>query len=152
MITNLTKEKLTEIILENKFLSKDVKSRIFQYIEDKEELVHSMVTFEDVLIKVISRILTHKDPDELFRILNIQMKEAECLCLTGRISRLVSVLDGFFEDIKIEILSSEVISSLILQITSIPGTVEEHKEEATRRLLESGYSLEEIVEWIEAIE
>ena len=111
-----------------------------------------MVSFEDVLIKVISRIIAYKDPDELFRILNIQMKEAECMCLTGRISRLISVLDGFFEDIRIEILSSEVISSLILQVTSIPGTVEEHKEEARRKLLESGYSLEEIVEWIEAIE
>ena len=80
------------------------------------------------------------------------MIESECMCLTGRISRLVSVLDGFSEDIRIQISSSEVISSLILQITSMPGTVEEHKEEATRRLLESEYSLEEIAEWIEAIE
>ena len=65
------------------------------------------------------------------------MKEGECLCLTERNSRMVSVLDGFFEDIRIQISSSEVISSLILQITSFPRTVQEHKE---------------IAEWIEAIE
>ena len=80
------------------------------------------------------------------------MKGEECMCLRGRMSRLVSVLDGFFDDIRIGISNSEVISSIILQITSIPGTTEEHKEIATRRLLESGYSLDEITPWIEAIE
>jgi hypothetical protein len=146
---SLEKEKMITIILENQILSENVKSRIIQYIEDKEELIHSMVTFEDLLIKVISRIISHCDPNELFRILNDQMIESECMCLTGRMSRLVSVLDGFFDDIRISIESSEVISSIILQITSIPGTVKEHKELATKKLLENGYSLEEIESWIE---
>jgi Leucine-rich repeat (LRR) protein len=150
--TDLKKEKMVTIILENQILSENVKSRIIQYIEDKEELIHSMVTFEDLLIKVASRIISYSDPNELFRILNDQMIESECMCLTGRMSRLISVLDGFFDDIRISIESSEMISSIILQITSIPGTVEEHKQLATQKLLESGYSLEEIESSIEAIE
>ena len=104
--TSLSTDKLITIILENTILAQDIKSRIIQYIEDKEELIHSMVTFEDLLTKVISRILNHSDPDELFRILNEQMKESECMCLTGRMSRLISVLDGFFDDIRIEVSSS----------------------------------------------
>jgi hypothetical protein len=150
--TKITKEKMITIILQNDILSENVKSRIIQYIEDKEELIHSMVTFEDLLIKVVSRIISHSDPNELFRILNDQMIESECMCLTGRMSRLVSVLDGFFGDIRIGISCSEMISSIILQITSIPGTIEEHKELAIKKLLESGFKLEEIESWIEAIE
>jgi Leucine-rich repeat (LRR) protein len=150
--TKMTKEKMITIILGNEILNENVKSRIIEYIEDKEELVHSMITFEDLLIKVISRIISHSDPNELFRILNDQMIESECMCLTGRMSRLVSVLDGFFDDIRISIESSEVISSIILQITSISGTVDEHKELAKQKLLENGFKLEEIESWIEAIE
>jgi Leucine-rich repeat (LRR) protein len=149
---DLSKEQMIKIILENDILSENVKLRIIQYIEDKEELVHSMVTFEDLLEKIICRIACYSDPDELFRILNGQMIESECMCLTGRMSRLVSVLDGFSEDIRISIESSEVISSIILQITSIPGTVEEHKQLAKQKLLENEFKLEEIESWIEAIE
>jgi hypothetical protein len=150
--SSLEKERVIAIILENDILSENIKSRIVQYIEDREELIHSMITFEDLLIKVISRIISHSDPNELFRILNDQMIESECMCLTGRMSRLVSVLDGFFEDIRIEISCSEMISSIILQITFIPGTIEEHKELAMKKLLESGFKLEEIESWVEAIE
>jgi hypothetical protein len=150
--TNLSSEKMITIILENDILTQEIKSRIIQYIENKEELIHSMVTFEDLITKVVSRIISHRERNELFKILNEQMIESECMCLTGRMSRLVSVLDGFFEDIRIGISCSEMISSIILQVTSIPGTVEEHKELSTKKLLENGFKLEEIESWIEAIE
>jgi len=148
----LSSERLIEIILEAPSLTEDVKNQIIQYMEDKEELVSSMVTFEDVLSKVIARIIDHVESSELYKILNEQMTEAECMCLTGRISRLVSTLDGFYDDIRIEVSSTEIISAIILQVTAVPGTVEEYKDEATRRLLESGYTAEEIEQWIASIE
>jgi len=150
--TELSSDQLIEIILGESRLTEDIKGQIIQYIDDKEELVSSMVTFEDVLSKVIPRIIEHAESSELFKILNDQMTEAECMCLTGRISRLVSTLDGFYDDIRIEVSSAEVISSIILQVTAVPGTVEEYKDEATRRLLESGYTMGEIEQWVAAIE
>jgi len=148
----LSSERLIEIILKEPSLTDTVKSQIIQYMEDKAELISIMVTFEDVLSKVIARIISRSDSEELFKILNEQMTEAECMCLTGRISRLVSTLDGFYDDIRIEVSSTEVISAIILQVTDGPGTVEEYKTEATRRLLESGYTAEEIEQWVAAIE
>jgi len=150
--TGISSVRLIEIILKEPSLADTVKSQIIQYIEDKEELVSSMVTFEDVLSKVIARIISRSDSEELFKILSEQMTEAECMCLTGRISRLVSTLDGFYDDIRIEVSSTEVISAIILQVTAVPGTTEERKAEATRRLLESGYDTGEIEQWIAAIE
>jgi len=150
--TELSSKQLIEIILKEPSLTDTVKGQIIQYMEDKEELSSSMITFEDVLSKVISRIIGRTDSGELFKILNEQMSEAECMCLTGRISRLVSVLDGFYDDIRIEVSSTEVISAIILQVTAVPGTAEGYKAEATRRLLESGHTVNEIEQWIAAIE
>ena len=44
------------------------------------------------------------------------MKEADCKCYTGRLTRLVNVLNGYYEDIKIHISDSEQISNIIISI------------------------------------
>jgi hypothetical protein len=41
------------------------------------------------------------------------MKSAECKYFTGRISRLVNVLNGYYDDIKIEITENEQIGTII---------------------------------------
>lgn len=41
------------------------------------------------------------------------MKDANCKCFTGRISRLVNCLVGFYDDIKIIISDSEQIGNII---------------------------------------
>jgi hypothetical protein len=73
------------------------------------------------------------------------MKEAECKCFTGRLSRLVNVLaGGYFEDVTVTIQSSEQIAYVIESVGSKIKkegnyTPEKHREIVTKELLERGY-------------
>ena len=37
----------------------------------------------------------------MFEILNIEMEDSLCKCMTGRFSRLINVLNGYYDDINI---------------------------------------------------
>jgi hypothetical protein len=79
------------------------------------------------------------------------MKSAECKCFTGRITRLVSCLCGFEEDIIIKISDNEQIGNIISRMRQKYLDDEKFKEESKKQLQELGYSIEIINEWIEHI-
>jgi hypothetical protein len=81
-------------------------------------------------------------------ILEIEMNDSMCKCFTGRISRLVNVLNGFCDDIVIKISDSEQIGAVI---SSVISTIPENrwKEEAIKRLTELGHPQETINIWTE---
>jgi SOS response regulatory protein OraA/RecX len=83
------------------------------------------------------------------------MKDAECKCFTGRISRLVNCLNGFDKEILINISDSEQISQIVMLIRDQLGseyTIEKHKELVLKELLERGFSSDKIDIWINSIE
>jgi hypothetical protein len=88
------------------------------------------------------------------------MKESECKCFTGRISRLVNVLaGGYFDDIKITIHTADQIGNVILAIKerlekegSIASyTPEKHREIAIKELTEMGYEPDVVKTWTDEI-
>jgi len=72
------------------------------------------------------------------------MKESECKCFSGRISRLVNVLSGgFFDDVNVVIHSPDQIDNIILTVKEKLEkegiySLEKHKETAFKELTERG--------------
>ena len=96
------------------------KEILIGYINDETE-THSTLycTFFDAFVKVWGRIIGCEDVEkrgELFKRLNEELAEGECKCFTGRLSRLVNVLNGFYDDIQIQISSNEQIANVILAL------------------------------------
>ena len=131
----------------------NVKQLLVSYCENKS--VHSvhMISYEKLLGYVWNRIIKSEHSIELFKILSQQVLDSEGMCFTGRFNRLVSVLVGFYPDIKIEISDTSRISAIILTIQGriTPHDPATHAKTATIELQEAGYSLDEIKPWIDAI-
>ena len=94
---------------------------------------------------------------EIKAVLNTEMRDAECKCFTGRISRLVNCLSGFDPLVVIQIADNEQIGNVISVVKAQLDekkeyTVERHKEEAKIRLQELRVKEEEIEVWLSYIE
>ena len=123
----------------------------------KDAVIHTElgISFDELLKYIISRIHENSHKDEIKKILNNEMRDASCMCFTGRISRLVNCLNGFDPEIVITISDSEQISQIILLIREQLGseyTIETHKELVLKELLERGFSSDKIDIWIDSIE
>jgi hypothetical protein len=151
---NLNTETLKEHILHNpKLETKDI---LFEYCDDKS--IHSVlnITFEELLISVYDFILKHGHKDELFEILNKEMSDSLCKCFTGRISRLINTLNGFDDNIIINISDTEQIGNifiLVKQKLENEGryTDELFKEIVKNELQERQYGEIVINEWLDNI-
>ena len=134
-------------------LNQHTKQRLVEYCSD--ETVHSqhLLTYAELLSYVWARIDRSEHKDELVKILEEQIQDAECMCFTGRFNRTLSVLVGFYEDIVIEISDSSRISAIVLTTQAMvdPYDPEQHRVLARHKLLEAGYSLEQVQPWLDAI-
>ena len=155
-------------------LHDETKSALLDYISSTEEHSTLHITFGDLLKKVIGRIeATSRTSDrssekvekcegearkDLYQRMNEEMADAECKCFTGRISRLVNVLVGFFDDIRIEISGAEQISVVIAlvkarhRIGDEDEVTPEAKAEIRTELEARGYEPGVIDEWLMALE
>jgi hypothetical protein len=85
------------------------------------------------------------------------MNDAECKCLTGRISRLINALNGQDERVTINISDKEQIGNIIVLIKNNlellnEYTVEKHRELVIKELQERGFAKELIDEYVNYIE
>jgi Leucine-rich repeat (LRR) protein len=154
--TNLTSTILKTQILNNTVLEEKTKEIIFEYIEDKT--VHSVlnISFEELLISVYDFILNHEHKEEIFKIMNKEMNDSICKCFTGRISRLVNTLNGFDENIKIEISEAEQIGNICIIIKEKLEKENKYSDElfkeiVEKELLERKYDKDVIKEWLDNI-
>src|SRR3989339_568156 len=145
---------LKDLIINNQYLDEHIKRLLFEYMDNKE--VHTIlnITFEELLLSVYDFIEKNENKEEIYKIMNVEMSEANCKCFTGRISRLINVLNGFDEHIEIHIADNEQIGNIISIIRNNLG--EDYEEnEFKRRIREEltirAYSEETINEWIEHI-
>jgi hypothetical protein len=142
-------------ILSDEILTKETKESLFEYCRNSE--IHSTlnISFSDFLIPVWTRIQSHKESLEMKKIMNIEMTDALCKCFTGRLSRLLNVLNGYYEDIKIEISENDQIANIIYltrEFLSDKYDLEAHKELVRREMSERKYNSETIDIWVDAIE
>ena len=82
------------------------------------------------------------------------MNDSICKCFTGRISRLVNCLNGFNDNIKINISDNEQIGNIIILIKNKlikenKYNLETHKKLVIENLLEKKYDMVLINEWLD---
>jgi hypothetical protein len=163
-----TKEKVVQEIIDCPYVKK--KELLIGYVNDDKE-THSVLycTFFDAFVKVWGRITTYNadghgpngcvEEDvrrELFKRLDEEMSDGECKCFTGRLSRIVNVLNGFFDDIEVHISSNEQIANVILVLRERHGLRtdddmgEDLKETIRKELAERGYEADIIETWLNA--
>jgi Leucine-rich repeat (LRR) protein len=151
-----TKDEVVAAIIESHHVQK--KEILIGYINDDRE-THSTLycTFFEAFMKVWGRIVNCTDEErrgELFKRLNEELAEGECMCFTGRLSRLVNVLNGFYDDIRIEISTNEQIANVILVLRQQHGLKSEDdmtdavKEAIRKELEERGYEADIIEVWL----
>ena len=153
-------DELHTLIIENTILTETSKSLLFEYIADTT--VHSLLllTFNEVLWFIIQTILTDfqiEEQEEIFKVLNQEIIDADCRCFTGRMNRVINCLNGFSPLVTINIKDSEQIGNIIilvknkLELTNT-YTVEQHKIEVKKELLERNYDIDTIKIWLEYID
>jgi hypothetical protein len=129
--------------------------------------IHSTLylTFFEVFEKVWGRIIGSDFKADLIKRLDEEMMDSECKCFTGRISRLVNVLVGFFSDITISsserigtnissVLSGreiqdEKIGTIISSVLNGREMSDELKEVCRKSLKEADIKDYEIAEWLD---
>ncbi len=144
---------LETFILENKLLNDKTKSLLFDYILNED--LFNNITFKELLLVVLTIIETKENKNDIYEILNQEINDAECKCLTGRISRLINVLNGQDDRIIINISDKEQIGNIIVLIKNNLGndyTVKKHKELVIKELKERGFNEEIINEYVSFIE
>jgi len=151
-------EQLCILILEDSVL--DCSDQLIEYCND--DSVHSLLllTFSEILwftLQTINKDFNSQTQKEIKKILNQDMKDADCKCFTGRLTRVVNCLNGFSPLVSIQIQDSEQIGNIIFIIkqkleASGTYTIETHKELVSKEMNERGYTKDIINTWIEYIE
>jgi len=140
-----------------KEISEECPQTVVTLLEDycKDRNVHSLlkVTFEDVLLGIWSKI-SHESSQrhEMIKVLNSEIIESFGKCFTGRLTRLVSCLVGFDDNVTIEISPNEQMSNISQIIYKKYKDVDEFKFHLRKEFTERGYSEEDISVWSEALE
>jgi len=144
-------EECKKHVLECDELEEQVKRELLNYCDDETEHSVYLVKFDEVFQYVISRIIGHSDSNEMVKILNEEIKDTICKCFTGRMTRLVNVLNGFYGDISIQIGSNEQISNII---TAMQKKYEgdELVKQVRSAMEERDYDEETIEEWLTFVE
>jgi hypothetical protein len=121
---------------------------LLTYLDDTD--VHStlFVSFYDVFVKVFGRIISHPNKTDIIHRLNDELKESECKCFTGRLTRLVNCLVGFYDDIVIGISNSERISAIILSTLDGREMTDELKKICVDKLKAIDIADDEIEKWL----
>jgi len=123
-------------------------SDLLTYLDDTT--VHStlLVSFYDVFVKVFGRIMKHPNKLDIILRLDDELKESECKCFTGRLTRLVNCLVGFYDDIAIGISNSERISAIILSTLDGNEMTDELRKICVDKLKAIDVTDEEIKKWL----
>ncbi len=156
-VQNLLKDPKNDFIVDdiiNSSLNESTIESLIEYCHD--QTIHSihLITYQELFSLVWNRIQNSIHQSELMKILEEQIADSQCKCFTGRFNRTLSVLVGFFDDIKINISDKSRISAIILNSKDkiIPYDAVKHKEAATKELIEAGYLEVDFKDWIDAIE
>ena len=122
-----------------------IKCEILNYYDDKTDHSTYLLTYSDLLRYVWSHINNNK---EILAVLNQEIKDGLCMCFTGRLTRLLNVLVGFYDDIELQISDSEQITNIIMSLKN-KYDGDELKDKVREELLDRKYDVTIINEWLD---
>ena len=138
-------------ILKNCILTEKTKREILNYCDDKTTHFSYLITYSDLLIYVWSRIIASTNADEILAVLNQEISDGLCMCFTGRLTRLLNTLVGFYSDIELQISDSDQITNIIMELKNKYPCGEELSDAVKKELYERQYSESIINEWLDYI-
>ena len=144
----LTVDTVKAEIINDNVLTEQTKREILNYCDDQSEHATYLITYADLLTYVWSRISKSITKTNLCEVLNQEITDGLCMCFTGRMTRLLNCLTGFFDDIELQISDSEQITNIIMALKNKYDN-EQLKEQVKAELLDRKYSNEVINEWLE---
>ena len=118
------------------------------YCDDKSEHATYLITYTDLLVYVWSRISKSENKTDLCNVLNQEINDGLCMCFTGRLTRLLNCLTGFYDDIELQISDSEQITNIIMALKN-KYNGEQLVEQVKAELQDRKYPVEVINEWLE---
>ena len=150
----LSFEETINEIVNNNVLTNQSKCALVEYSKCLDVHLIIQITFSELLVFVWERICNSEFRDEILAVLNTELSDSICKCFTGRISRLVNCLNGFDNDVQINISKNEQISNIVVVTKNKlnPYDLQKHKEVFTKEMLERGYDEKDIEEWLMYIE
>ena len=157
-LNNLLKDKpkinletVKQEIINSEILTEQSKREILNYCDEKTEHSTYLITYSDLLIYVWSRVSISQHKDEILKVLNQEISDGLCMCFTGRMTRLLNVLVGFYDDIELQISDSEQITNIIMSLKNKIIDDIQLKEAVKKELLDRKYTDLVINEWLEYI-
>jgi Leucine-rich repeat (LRR) protein len=150
--SDISEEKVIGEILVDPILTEQVKEQIVEYVRITD--VHSSlcVTFSEALSAVWQIIRTHKNCDEIKRILNQEIDDSYCRCFTGRLSRLINCLNGYDKRVVVKISDQQEIANLIISIRQKTDKLSEQQQMVRQEMTERGYDQQTVNKWIGYLE
>jgi hypothetical protein len=134
---------------------------LIRSINDSERHVTSDSTFYKVFVKVWGRISKSEHKDELLKRLNEEIIESSTSCFTGKLTRLINTLNGYFDDIQIKISENDQINNIIISVQrrflgskdneekDYESVIDEIRIECRKELKERGYTDDVIDQWLQ---
>ena len=118
-----------------------IKAQLQEYLV--EDTVYNGIKYGELFQYIWTRIKTHANTHSLIKVLEDQLEDSYGMCFTGRISRLVSVLDGFYDDVRLGLSKAD---ELGMFYAKSEGNVVKFIELAK----ESGYDDADLADWVGA--
>lgn len=118
---------------------------------NKEVHCKLLVSYKEIFQKVWNRIQSSDNLDTreiMIERLKDEIRDSDEKCFLGKVTRIVNSLVGFFDDIQIQIGSSDQILSKMRQHFETNGNIE--KDSLLRELIEINVSPDIAMEYIEA--
>jgi len=144
----LSFETVIDQIKKTKFISDFNKDLVDQYCKELSRHGVYLITYQELLCNVWSRIQKNKNRDDLIKIYNDELDDGFQMCFTGRLTRLLNVLAGYYEDIEIQIGDNEQISNIIISLQKKYEGIE-LKKFVIKELEERDYPRSVIDQWLE---
>ena len=120
---------------------------------DISRSVFIYITTKELVARVWEYIIKSKDSEQLRKIFIQELDGINSSCISGRLGRIISILDGFHEGVRICISDSSRIGAIVCYTRNMLMTDDEQLVHDTvkERLTELEYTQEQIQPWLDAI-
>ena len=142
---------LTNIL--NSDLSEETKDTIRKLNENPQLHKLFLMTPVEVIVLVWNEIIKSPDTEELCKIFSQELVDIHMDCISGQIGRIIAVLDGFHEGVRICTSERSRIETIVLHARDQLEPYDErtHHDLVQGRLTELEYTEEEMQPWLDAI-